>query len=209
MAKLAVLNLEGKKVSDIELADDVFGIEPNTQALFDAVQLQRASLRQGNHDTKNRTEVRGGGRKPWRQKGTGRARQGSIRSPQWRGGGIVFGPTPRSYTFRLNRKVRRLALRSALSQKVVDASILVLQDLVVETPKTKEFVKIMDNLKLNDKTLFVVASDEDVENAFLSMRNLPNTMLLSVDGLNVYDILNTDSLVFTEKAAQLAGEVFA
>lgn len=209
MAKLKVLNLEGKELRDIELAEEVFGIEPNKQALFDAVQLQRASLRQGTHDTKNRREVRGGGRKPWRQKGTGRARQGSIRSPQWRGGGIVFGPTPRSYSYSLNRKVRRLALRSALSQKVLDANLVVLENLTIEAPKTKVFVSVMQSLKLENKTLFVVAGDEDVENAFLSMRNLPNTLLLSVDGLNVYDILNADALVFTESAAKLAGEVFA
>lgn len=209
MATVKVLNLEGKELRDLELAEAVFGIEPNNQALFDAVQLQRAAIRQGTHDTKNRREVRGGGRKPWRQKGTGRARQGSIRSPQWRGGGIVFGPTPRSYSFRLNRKVRRLALRSALSQKVLDTNLVVLENLVVSEPKTKVFASIMQTLKLENKTLFVVAGEEDVENAFLSMRNLPNTLLLSVEGLNVYDILNADALVFTEQAAKLAGEVFA
>ncbi len=209
MLKLNVLNLEGKPVGEIELAAEVFGIEVNKQAIFDAVVMQRASLRQGTHDVKNRREVRGGGRKPWRQKGTGRARQGSIRSPQWRGGGIVFGPTPRSYAYKLNRKVRRLALKSALSQKVLDSAMLVINHLEFAAPKTKDFIKVMDALKLENKTMFVVSADEEFDNAFLSLRNLPNVMLLSVDGLNVYDISNADVLVFTEAAAKYAGEVLA
>ncbi len=209
MLKLNVLNLEGKPVGEIELAAEVFGIEVNKQAIFDAVVMQRASLRQGTHDVKNRREVRGGGRKPWRQKGTGRARQGSIRSPQWRGGGIVFGPTPRSYAYKLNRKVRRLALKSALSQKVLDGAMLVINHLEFAAPKTKDFIKVMDALKLENKTMFVVSADEEFDNAFLSLRNLPNVMLLSVDGLNVYDISNADVLVFTEAAAKYAGEVLA
>lgn len=207
MLKLNVLNLEGKPVGEIELAAEVFGIEVNKQAIFDAIIMQRASLRQGTHDVKNRREVRGGGRKPWRQKGTGRARQGSIRSPQWRGGGIVFGPTPRSYAYKLNRKVRRLALKSVLSQKVLDSALLVINTLEFAAPKTKDFIKVMDALKLENKTMFVVSADEEFDNAFLSLRNLPNVMLLSVDGLNVYDISNADVLVFTEAAAKYAGEV--
>jgi large subunit ribosomal protein L4 len=209
MLKLNVLNLEGKPVGEIELAAEVFGIEVNKQAIFDAVIMQRASLRQGTHDVKNRREVRGGGRKPWRQKGTGRARQGSIRSPQWRGGGIVFGPTPRSYAYKLNRKVRRLALKSALSQKALDSALLIVNGLEFAAPKTKDFIKVMDALKLENKTMFVVSADEEFDNAFLSLRNLPNVMLLSVDGLNVYDISNADVLVFTEAAAKYAGEVLA
>jgi large subunit ribosomal protein L4 len=207
MLKLNVLNLEGKPVGEIELAAEVFGIEVNKQAIFDAVIMQRASLRQGTHDVKNRREVRGGGRKPWRQKGTGRARQGSIRSPQWRGGGIVFGPTPRSYAYKLNRKVRRLALKSVLSQKVLDSALMIVNTLEFAAPKTKDFIKVMDALKLENKTMFVVSADEEFDNAFLSLRNLPNVMLLSVDGLNVYDISNADVLVFTEAAAKYAGEV--
>jgi large subunit ribosomal protein L4 len=207
MLKLNVLNLEGKPVGEIELAAEVFGIEVNKQAIFDAIIMQRASLRQGTHDVKNRREVRGGGRKPWRQKGTGRARQGSIRSPQWRGGGIVFGPTPRSYAYKLNRKVRRLALKSVLTQKVLDSALLVINTLEFAAPKTKDFIKVMDALKLENKTMFVVSADEEFDNAFLSLRNLPNVMLLSVDGLNVYDISNADVLVFTEAAAKYAGEV--
>jgi large subunit ribosomal protein L4 len=209
MLKLNVLNLEGKPVGEIELAAEVFGIEVNKQAIFDAIVMQRASLRQGTHDVKNRREVRGGGRKPWRQKGTGRARQGSIRSPQWRGGGIVFGPTPRSYAYKLNRKVRRLALKSVLSQKALDSALMVVNALEFAAPKTKDFIKVMDALKLENKTMFVVSADEEFDNAFLSLRNLPNVMLLSVDGLNVYDISNADVLVFTEAAAKYAGEVLA
>ncbi|HLV49894.1 MAG TPA: 50S ribosomal protein L4 [Erysipelothrix sp.] len=209
MPKIDVLNQEGKNLHSLDLSEEVFGIEPNNQALFDAIVGQRASLRFGNHDVKNRSEVRGGGRKPWRQKGTGRARQGSIRSPQWRGGGTVFGPTPRSYGYRLNRKVRRLALRSALSQKVIDSELLVVDNLDFSEIKTQSFKKVMESLNLERKTLFVVTAEEDVNNAYLSMRNIPNTNLLTVEGLNVYDIVNSNRIVFTEKAAVHAGEVFA
>ena len=209
MPKISVLNQEAKSLREIELADAVFGITPNTQVIFEAVVMQQASLRQGNHDTKTRTEVRGGGRKPWAQKGTGRARAGSSRSPIWRGGGIVFGPTPRSYSYSLNRKVRRLALRSALSQKVIDNELTVLENLSFDSVKTKNFVNLMDAHKFIRKTLFIVSNDEDADFAYLSMRNLPNTMLLNVDGLNVRDIVNANQIVFTEKAAEQAGEVFA
>lgn len=209
MPKIDVLNLEGKNLHSVELNDAVFGITPNRQALFDAVVGQRASTRFGNHDVKNRSEVRGGGRKPWAQKGTGRARQGSIRSPQWRGGGVVFGPTPRSYGIKLNRKVRQLALCSALSQKVIDSELVVVENLTVDTIKTKDFVKIMENLNVSRRVLFVVADEEDVDNAYFSMRNIKNTLILSVEGLNVYDIVNSNRIVFTEKAAVVAGEVFA
>ena len=202
-------NLEGKQLSDFEVSDAVFGIEPNNQVLHDAVVMQQASLRQGTHKTKTRSEVRGGGKKPWRQKGTGRARQGSIRSPQWRGGGIVFGPTPRSYKYNLNRKVRKLAIRSALSAKVLEEKALIVDNFVMTEVKTKEFAKVMEALKLNTKTLFVVTADEDYENAYLSMRNLPKVDILSVEGLNVFDVLNADKIVMTQKAAELAGEVLA
>jgi large subunit ribosomal protein L4 len=208
MVKVNVLNLSGATVKEISLESEVFGIAPNRQALFDAVVQQRNSARQGTHDTKNRREVTGGGRKPWKQKGTGRARQGSIRSPQWRGGGIVFGPTPRSYGGKLNKKVRNLALRSALSTKVIDSSLMVVENLTLSLPKTKEFLTVLDNLKLENKTLFVVSGHEEIDNAFLALRNIPNVMLLSVEGLNVYDILNADTLVFTEVAALEAGAYF-
>ena len=209
MPKIEVLNQDGKNLRTLELSDEVFGIEPNNQALFDAVVGQRGSMRFGNHDVKNRSEVRGGGKKPWRQKGTGRARQGSTRSPQWRGGGTVFGPTPRSYGYRLNKKVRRLALRSALSQKVIDGEMLVLDSLDFAEVKTQSFKKVMETLNLERKVLFVYAGEEDVNNAYLSMRNIKGTNILTIEGLNVYDIVNSNRIVFTEKAAVAAGEVFA
>lgn len=209
MPKLDILNLEGASVGSLELAEAVFGIEPNNQTIFEAVLMQRASLRQGTHATKNRSAVRGGGRKPWKQKGTGRARTGSIRSPHWRGGGVVFGPSPRNYQYKLNRKVRRLALRSALSQHVLDSTVKVVSSLEVAEVKTKTFVNVMNALELNRKTIFVVSNDEDVTNAYLSMRNLNNTMLLTVQDLTTYDVVNADTLVFTEKAAVEAGEVLA
>ncbi len=205
MVKVQVYDLSGKPLEEMELEAAVFGVNPHKQAMFDALMLQRGAVRQGTHDTKNRTEVRGGGRKPWRQKGTGRARQGSIRSPQWRGGGVVFGPTPRGYGGKLNRKVRRLALVSALSQKHLDENLVVVENLKMEQIKTKEFVTIMNNLKLENKTLFVISGAEEFENAFLSLRNLNNTMMLSVEGLNVYDIVNADNIVFTKEAALEAG----
>lgn len=209
MPKLDILNLEGATVGSVELAEAVFGIQPNNQTIFEAVLMQRASLRQGTHATKNRSAVRGGGRKPWKQKGTGRARTGSIRSPHWRGGGVVFGPSPRNYQYKLNRKVRRLALRSALSQHVLDSTVKVVSNLEVAEVKTKTFVNVMNALELNRKTIFVVSNEEEVTNAYLSMRNLNNTMLLTVQDLTTYDVVNADTLVFTEKAAIEAGEVLA
>lgn len=209
MSMMKVFSLDAKEIKEIELNSAVFGIEPNQQAIFDAVIMQRASLRQGTHKTKTRMEVSGGGKKPWRQKGTGRARQGSTRAPQWRGGGVAFGPTPRSYATKLNRKVRRLALRSVLSEKVATENMIVVDALKFDAIKTKEFVKVMDAFKLDTKTLFVVDVEEDFENAYLSMRNIPNAMMLTVEGLNVYDIANADKLVMTEAAANKAGEVWA
>lgn len=171
MPKVALFNQDGKQAGDIELNESVFGIEPNKSVLFEAVVMQRASLRQGTHKTKIRSEVAGGGRKPWRQKGTGRARQGSIRSPQWRGGGTVFGPVPRSYSYKLPKKVRRLAIKSALSTKVLEENILVLQSLAFEAPKTKDFKAVLGNLSVEKKALIVTA-DLD-ENVALSARNIP------------------------------------
>lgn len=209
MPKIDVLNHEGKNLHTLDLNELVFGIEPNTQALFDAVIAQRAALHTGNHKVKNRSEVRGGGRKPWKQKGTGRARAGSTRSPIWAGGGVVFGPTPRSYSVKMNRKVRRLALNSALSQKVVDNEMLVLNNLEFGSVKTKDFKVVLNALEISRKVLFVVDKEEDVYNASLAMRNIPGTQILYVESLNVYDIMNSGKIVFTEKAAQTAGEVFA
>ena len=209
MSTVKVYNLEAKEVKTIELADEVFGITPNQQAMFDAVVMQQASLRQGTHSTKTRAEVSGGGKKPWRQKGTGRARQGSTRATQWVGGGIAFGPKPRNYSYKLNRKVRRLALRSALSEKLAVANLVVVENVKFDAIKTKEFVKVMNAFELETKTLFVVDVEEDFDNAFLSMRNIPNAMMLTVDGLNTFDIVNADKIVFTEAAAVKAGEVWA
>ena len=209
MTKIDVFNLEAKKVKEIELSEEVFGIEPNKQAMFDAILLQQASRRQGTHDTKTRAEVSGGGKKPFRQKGTGRARQGSTRATQMRHGGIAFGPTPRKYGFKLNRKVRRLALRSVLSAKLANEALTVLETIKFDVVKTKEFKAVMDKFGFDKKTLFVVDNTEDFDNAFLSMRNIPNAMLLTVEALNVYDVANADRLVITEAAANKAGEVFA
>ncbi len=202
MPKVVVLNQEGKELRELELNPSVFGIEPNQQAMFDAVVMQRASLRQGTHKVKNRREVAGGGRKPWRQKGTGRARQGSTRSPQWRGGGIVFGPTPRSYAYSLNKKVRRLALKSVLTEKVLENEFVVVDALKFPNIKTKDFVKVCEALKCETKTLFVVSKDEENTNVFLSARNLPNVLVLTNDKINVYDIMNANRLVATEAAVK-------
>lgn len=209
MPKMVVLNQQGKELHEITLNEEVFGIEPNQQCIFDAIVMQRASLHQGTHDTKGRSEVRGGGRKPWRQKGTGRARQGSIRAAQWKGGGIVFGPTPRSYSYRLNKKVRRLALKSVLSEKVLSNDMLVVDALKLEAPKTKAFNEVITALNATRKTLFVVSANEDFENAFYSMRNIPSMQMLTADGINVYDIVNANKIVFTEAAVKDVEEVFA
>ena len=199
---MQVINLAGEVVRDITLNPEVFGIEPNQQVIFDAVVMQRASMRQGTHDVKNRREVRGGGRKPYRQKGTGNARQGSIRAPQYRGGGIVFGPTPRSYATKLNRKVRRLALKSVLSEKVLANSMIVVDAMTMAAPKTKDMVAAIENIKATKKTLFVVANDEDYTNAYLSVRNIETMMLLTSDKINVYDLVNANTVVFTEAAVK-------
>lgn len=208
MAKFDTYDLSAKKVGSIELADYVFKAEVNNQAIFDTVLRQRAAWRQGTHDTKSRSEVSGGGKKPYSQKGTGNARQGSIRATQFRGGGIPFGPTPRSYSFKINRRIRRLALRSALTLKVNEENLYILEDLKMENPKTKEFVKVMDNFKFAKKTLFVVNDDEEFENAYLAMRNLPNVALITSDSVNVYDVLDADTLVMTKDAAKKVEEVY-
>ena len=199
---MVVLNQEGKELHEITLAETVFGIAPNQQCIFDAIVMQRASLRQGTHATKTRSQVSGGGRKPWRQKGTGRARQGSIRATQWRGGGIVFGPTPRSYSYKLNKKVRRLALKSVLTEKVLENAMKVVDKFELAAPKTKSFIEIINNLKAPKKTLFVVSNEENFENAYLSMRNIPTMMMLTAEGLNVYDIVNANEIIFTEAAVR-------
>lgn len=205
MAKIDVLDINGKKVDSITLNDDVFAITPNEQALFDAVMLQRANVRQGTHSVKNRSAVSGGGRKPWRQKGTGRARQGTIRAPQWRGGGVVFGPTPRKYTLKMNKKVRRLALKSALSTKLINGDIIVIDNLNLTTPKTKYFVQVVNNLNIDRKGLFVTANID--ENVYLATRNVNNILVQEPSEINVLDLLNVNKLVLTVEAVNKIEEV--
>ncbi|MDG0810943.1 50S ribosomal protein L4 [Cohnella rhizosphaerae] len=207
MPKVSVYNVSGSAVGEIELSDLIFGVNPNASVMHSAVVLQQASVRQGTHKTKGRSEVRGGGRKPWKQKGTGRARQGSIRSPQWKGGGVVFGPTPRSYGFKLPRKVRRLAIKSALSSKVIASDIIVLDQLSLATPKTKEFQGILNNLKVGRKALVVTADYEN--NVALSARNIPGVKFVSANGINVLDVLVHDKLIITKDAVAKVEEVFA
>lgn len=205
MPKVDILNSTGSKVSDLNLSDYVFGIEPHQQALYDVVNAQRAAMRQGTHDVKNRGEISGGGRKPWKQKGTGRARQGSIRSPQWRGGGVVFGPTPRGYGIKINQKVRQLALRSALSYHAANDQLKIIDALNIETPKTKEFQKFLENLGITGKTLIVATSFTDQE--VLAARNIPYVAFSLANHVSVYDILNTKTLVLTADAAKALEEV--
>ncbi len=206
MPTVALLNQEGKELKQITLDDSIFGVESNQQVIYDVVNAQRAAMRQGTHDTKNRREVRGGGRKPWKQKGTGRARQGSIRATQWRGGGIVFGPTPRSYEVKVNRKVRQLALKVALSSKVASNDIIVLDSLVLNEVKTKGFINVMSALNVKDaKTLFVLP--EVAENVALSSRNVPNSFVNIANHVSVLDILTYKKLVLTEAAVKYFEEV--
>lgn len=207
MPKVALLNQTGSQVGDIELNDYVFGIEPNESVLFDAVVMQRASLRQGNHKVKNRSEVAGGGKKPWKQKGTGRARQGSIRSPQWRGGGIVFGPTPRSYAYKLPQKVRRLALKSVYSEKVAENKFVAVDSLEFTAPKTAEFAKVLAALSIDSKVLVIL--EEGNEFAALSARNLPNVKVATATTASVLDIANSDKLLVTQAAISKIEEVLA
>ncbi|MGN1385375.1 MAG: 50S ribosomal protein L4 [Bacillus sp. (in: firmicutes)] len=207
MPKVTLFDQKGAKVGEIELAESIFGIEPNQSVLFEAIVMQRASLRQGTHKVKNRSEVAGGGRKPWRQKGTGRARQGSIRSPQWRGGGTVFGPQPRSYSYKLPKKVRRLALKSALASKVVEENILVIDSLSFEAPKTKEAVAFLKGLSVDTKALIV--TDVVNDNVALSARNIPGVTVVDANGLNVLDLVSHNKLIITKSAVEKVEEVLA
>lgn len=205
MANLKVIDQNGKDSGELTLNDKVFAIEPNESVVFDAIIRQRAGQRQGTSKVKNRSAVRGGGKKPWRQKGTGRARQGSIRSPQWRGGGVVFGPTPRSYAYSMPRKQRRLAIKSVLSQKLLDKNLIVLDKLTMSAPKTKEFVSVLNSLNVDGKAL-VVTDDKNVQ---LSARNLPKVKVVPVNGLNVEDAVNYDKLILTQDAVKKIEEVLA
>ena len=206
MKKVELLNLKGEKVKDINLKEEIFGITPNNNVLNDAVILSMASLRQGTHKTKNRSEVSGGGRKPWRQKGTGRARQGSIRAVQWVGGGRYGTPVPRDYSKKQNRKERQLALRSALTEKVAAKELIVIENFEVSSSKTKELKAMLETLKIADKKVLLVVDEFD-ENLILASRNLQNLVLILADEINVLDIVGTDVMVATEKAINYIEEV--
>lgn len=206
MANVAVYNMDGKEVGTIDLKNEVFGVEVNEHVVHMAVVQYLANQRQGTQSTKTRAEVRGGGRKPWRQKGTGRARQGSTRSPQWTGGGVVFAPKPRDYSFKLNKKVKRLALQSALTSKVNDNKIIVLDDLKLDAIKTKDMVKVLGNINA-EKALIVM--DGSNTNVMLSARNIPDVKTASVNTINVYDLLKYNTLVVTKEAVAKIEEVYA
>ena len=203
--KISVKNTQGEKVRDLTLNDAVWNIEANTQVLKKMIKLQLDSMRQGTHKTKTRSEVSGGGRKPWRQKGTGRARQGSTRATQWRGGGIAFGVTPRDYTFKINRKERVLALKSALSLKAQEKALVVLDNIALETLKTKDVKKLVTDLKLEGKVLFV--TQEDNENLYMATRNLGYTYYILASEINAFDLVNADVVVMDEAAAKQIEEV--
>ena len=206
MANVSVYNMEGKEVGTLELNDAVFGVEVNEHLVHLAVVAQLANKRQGTQKAKTRSEVSGGGRKPWRQKGTGHARQGSTRSPQWKGGGIVFAPTPRDYTIRLNKKEKRAALRSALTSRVQDNKFIVVDEFKFDEIKTKKFQNVMDNLKVN-KALVVLADND--QNAVLSARNIADVKTTQVNTMNVYDILKYSTVVATKAAVATIEEVYA
>ena len=208
MEKVKLLNIKGEKLKDIKLSDTIFGITPNDKVVYDAVILTRASLRQGTHKTKTRAEVSGGGRKPWRQKGTGHARQGSIRAVQWRKGGTYGGTVPRDYSINMNRKERRLALKSALATKANDGELIVLDSLKLETPKTKEMVAVLNNLQVTDKKVLVVVPEIE-ENLLFAASNLQNVLLEEVSEINVLDIVTSDYMVVTEDALKQIEEVLA
>ena len=205
MANLQVIDQKGKSAGNVDLNEEIFGIEPNQSVVFDAIIRQRAGKRQGTSAVKNRSAVRGGGKKPWRQKGTGRARQGSIRAPQWRGGGVVFGPTPRSYKIDMPRKARRLAMKSVLSQKVADNDLIVLDQLTLDAPKTKDLKTILDSAKASGKVLII----SDNENVKLSGKNLKNVKVIPVEGLNIVDAVNYEKLLLTQDALKRIEEVLA
>ena len=205
MAKVDIINLNGEKVKDIKLNDAIYNIESNEVVVKKALDLQLASLRQGTHKTKTRAEVSGGGRKPYKQKGTGNARQGSTRAPHYRHGGVAFGVTPRAYTFKMNKKERVLALRSVLSMKAKENNIKVIDSLTVESLKTKDLKNMLSNLGLNGKTLFITSND--AENLYLASRNLNNVGVLLTSELNVYDMLHADTIVLDEEAVKQIEEV--
>ena len=199
MAKVSVLNMEGSELGTIELSDAVFGVEVNEHLVHQAVLSQLANNRQGTQKAKTRSEVSGGGRKPWRQKGTGHARQGSTRSPQWTGGGVVFAPTPRDYSFKMNKKEKRIALKSALTSRVNEGKLIVVDELKFEAPKTKDFVAMTKNLKVSDKKLLVILPEAN-KNVYLSARNIEGANVQTISGLNTYRVLNAGVIVLTENS---------
>ena len=205
MSKLSVLNTKGERVKDITLSKEIWGIEPNDAVLYDAITLSRNSLRQGTADTKTRSEVSGGGKKPWRQKGTGRARQGSTRAPHWYHGGVVFGPHPRDYSKKMNRKERRLALKSALAYKAMEKELIVVDNFDIQSSKTKDVKSLLANLKAEKNVLIVV--DELNENMILATRNLSNVILLQANEINVLDVISADKMIITEAAVKQIEEV--
>ena len=206
MANVSVFNMEGKEVGTIELNDAVFGVEVNEHLVHLAVVQQLANNRQGTQKAKTRAEVSGGGRKPWRQKGTGHARQGSTRSPQWTGGGVVFAPVPRDYSFKMNKKEKRAALKSALTSKVQDAKLIVVDELKFDAIKTKNFATVMNNLKV-EKGLVVLANNDT--NVVLSARNMADVNTTLVNTINVYDVMKANTLVLTKEAVAMIEEVYA
>ena len=207
MPEIALLNQSGEKIKDIKLSDEVFAVELNQQVIYDVVNQQRAAMRQGTHDTKGRSEVRGGGKKPWRQKGTGRARQGSIRAPQWVGGGTVFGPTPRSYAYKLNKKVRALAMKNVLSYKVTEKQLIAVDTIKLDAIKTKDFVAVLNNIKAEGKTMVLVAPEELTAELNLSARNVCDVFVTPVNNASVYEILTFKNLVLTQAAVKYYEEV--
>lgn len=207
MPKVALYDMRGAQVGEIELKDSVFGIQPNEAVMFEFVKMQLANKRQGTSSTLTRAEVRGGGKKPWKQKGTGRARVGSTRNPIWKGGGVAFGPKPRDYSYRLPRKVRRLAMKSALSSKALDQNIIVVDKFDFEEPKTRLMAEALKSLNAGTKTLFVTADGDNL--ALKSARNIPGVKPVRADFINVYDILNHETLLMTRDAVARVEEVFA
>ncbi len=207
MPKIAVYNVSGEQVSEMQLSDSIFGVEVNEHVLYEVIKSQRANKRQGTQSVKTRAEVRGGGRKPWRQKGTGRARHGSIRSPLWVGGGVTFAPKPRSYAYKLPKKVRRLAMKSALTLKVINDNFVVLDELNLDVPKTKDMVNILKNLQVDKKALIVMKDRNDA--VIKSANNIPGIETVSVNNLNVYDILKYDKFIITKDAVEKVEEVYA
>ncbi|HCX63801.1 MAG TPA: 50S ribosomal protein L4 [Eubacteriaceae bacterium] len=206
MPSIDVMNMKGDKVEELSLKDEVFGIEPNESVVHEVVVAQLANRRQGTQSAKTRSEVRGGGRKPWRQKGTGRARAGTIRSPLWKGGGVVFAPKPRDYSKKVNKKVKRLAMKSVLSAKLIEQELVVLDAITIEKPQTKTVVELLKNVNADKKALVVTAKIDN--NVYRSARNIPGVKAIAIENLNVYDVLKYDKLILTKEVVEKLEEVY-